>query len=121
MKKFMGTFILSIVMMFIGGFVTYAATSNYYADLLYRQKEQIQNQLEEIYNERNKQVGKMVHNDMVMYVETKRNYVIEEMERYIDEKVYSDVNRRLNEHSKYVDEAADRLIEELKEYIDSLE
>lgn len=119
MKK--KTMIVALVLSFmLGGVSTYAATKNYYAELLLNQKEQIQNELKEVYQERNKHTGKQVHNDMVMYVETKRQDILDEMHAYIDEKIGSDVNNRLNEHTKHVDEAADQLVKELKEYIDSL-
>lgn len=114
--------VLTIVGSFLfGSLTTYAATSNYYANLLLGQKEQIQDQLKETYNERIKQTNQMIHHDMVMYVETKRNDIINEMNEYIDQKVGSDVNNRLNEHSQYVNKAADDLVKELKEYIDSLD
>lgn len=112
--SFLGVFLL-------GGVTAYAMTSNYYADLLLRQQKQIEKELYDIYFEKRNHANKAVHNDMVMYVETKRQEILEEMNDYIDNKVQSGATNRLNEYTRYVDEAADQLIKELKEYIDSLE
>lgn len=112
---------LTIIGSFLLGGVTSFAATNYYADLLLGQKDQMKEELEKVYLERSKHTGKHVHNDMIMYVETKRQDILDEMYDYIDEKIGSDVNNRLNEHTKYVDEAAEQLVKELKEYIDNLE
>lgn len=110
---------LVLISMLVGGGLTYAAT-NYYADLVTNQKEQIQKELEQAYEERQAEIGKQVHNDMVMYASTSRDAMVERLKKYMNEKLNQEPQDRMNKHSAEIDKAVSQLEKELEKYIDNL-
>lgn len=103
-----------------GGTVTFAATTNYYADLLARQQEQMEEEITKFYTERYKEVGQMQHRDMVTSVELARQEILEEAERYAEEVIQKDAYKRRKEHAEAIQKEKERIMAEIKEMIDNL-
>ncbi|PAV30237.1 hypothetical protein CIL05_07150 [Virgibacillus profundi] len=116
-KKVVG---LLMVGLLLGGTVTYAAT-NYYADLILNQEDQMMNEISEYYNQNFKERGELQHRDMVHYATMERESLMDRMKSKIDEKVASDADNRRKEHVKHIDNAVTGLEEELLNYINELE
>ncbi|MEC5425403.1 hypothetical protein QGM71_18130 [Virgibacillus sp. C22-A2] len=110
----------TLLAMLLGGGATYAATSNYYADLVTNQKEQLEGILKASHAEREKEIGQEVHHDMVMYASTQRDELLQRMQVYLKENMAGEQQERMNMHSKEIDKAVEQLEKELKAYIDSL-
>ncbi|MFC4025012.1 hypothetical protein ACFOUV_14555 [Oceanobacillus longus] len=117
MKK--KTITLTILTFLAGATVTFAGT-NYYADLLAGQKEQIKQEVEEVYEVRQAEMGEQIQHDMVMVVETERQRIMEEAESYLNQKLNEQQQGRMNEHTAEIQAEADRILEELKIEIDQL-
>lgn len=103
-----------------GGTVTFAATTNYYADLLARQQEQMEEEITDFYTERYKEVGQLQHRDMVTSVELARQEILKEAERYAEEVIQRDANKRRKEHQEAINKEKERILAEIKEMINSL-
>lgn len=110
---------LTIIAFLLGSAVTFAA-SNYYADLLTGQQEQIIQEIEEVYTTRQDEIGQQIHHDMVMVVETERQRVMNEAEGYLKQKLNVDQQGRMDEHTAAIQAEADRIIKEIKIEIDEL-
>lgn len=104
----------------IGSSVTYAATSNYYADLVLNQKEQIQKELDKTYIDKHNEMSKQVHNDMVMKASTSRDEMVDRLHKYMDQQIRTEQQKRMNSHTSAIDSAAKQLESELKQYIDDM-
>lgn len=110
--------LVAVGSLLVGSGVTFAMT-NYYYQLLLDQSDSIKQELSDHYDEEIERIGTQVHNDMVMYVETKKNEVVTNAHSYLDDKLVNEQQDRMNEHTKEIDKAADQLEAELKAYIDS--
>ncbi|WP_087973588.1 hypothetical protein [Oceanobacillus rekensis] len=110
---------LTILAFLLGSAVTFAA-SNYYADLLAEQQEQIEQGIEEVYKARQDEISEQIHHDMVTVVETERQRVMNEAESYLKQKLSEEQQGRMNEHTAAIRAEADRIIEEIKIEIDQL-
>ncbi len=110
---------LAIVTFLAGATVTYAA-ANYYAQLLAEQQEQMTQEVEEIYEVRQAEMGEQIRHDMVMVVETERQRIMEEATNYLHEKLNQQQQDRMNEHTAEIRAEADRILKELKIEIDQL-
>lgn len=117
MKKTIVTVALTASLISSG--VTFAAT-NYYADLVTGQKEQIKTELLNEYKERKQHMSKQVHNDMVMYASTSRDKLVKEVNSYMQEKLNQEQQDRMNMHAAEINKAVESLEADLKAYIDEL-
>lgn len=103
----------------LGGGTVFAA-GNYYADLVLGQKEQIKEGINQAYDQRQEEIGKQVHNDMVMLVSTEVEGMKERLDQKLKEGLDAEQNRRMNIHSKEIKNAAEQLEIELNDYITDL-
>ncbi|MFC4558022.1 hypothetical protein ACFO3D_07350 [Virgibacillus kekensis] len=112
--------IMTLCALLLGGGVTYAAATNYYANLLARQQGQMEDIIEKKYNERINEIGEQVHHDMVMLASTERDRILKEAEEYLKTKLDAEQQARMNEHSKAIKAESERILKELKAKIDEL-
>lgn len=110
---------LTLASFLVGGGLTYAAT-NYYADLVLSQEQQLKDLLLEQYETREKEIGQQVHHDMVMYASTQRDALLERMEQYLKDKLDGEQQDRMNMHAEEINKAIESLEVELTEYIDGI-
>ena len=111
---------LLIAGMALGGAVTYGAVSNYYTDILKVQQPSMEKELEEHYNELNSEIGRQVHADTILYVDIKRNELLQGAHDYLDETMGGEAQRRLNSHRQAIDEMAEQIEQELRQFVDEL-
>lgn len=104
----------------IGGTVTYAA-SNYYADLLSGQQEQMSKEVKRNYEKLSQEIGEVQHHDMVSFVEDRRQEILDEVNEYAKVKISNDATARREEHTRAVNQEVERMVKELKEFVDTLE
>ncbi len=112
--------ILTIGALLLGSGVTYAAAANYYAELLAGQQGQMEDIIEQNYEERINEVGEQVHHDMVMYVSTERDQILKEAQAYLKTKLDKEQQDRMNEHSQAIQAESERILDELKLKVDKL-
>lgn len=117
MKKKIFSF---VVLSFIFGGVVSATAINYYADLLYAQKDQMSDIVKDEYEEKMDHAQFQVHNDMIMFVETERERIQKEAIDYMNEKVQQEQSDLMLEHSQAIEKAADDILDQLKQDIDQL-
>ena len=104
--------------MLLGSTATYALTSNYYANLLLNQKDQMKAEITKQYEAWNDEVGQQIHRDLVTKVATEREKVESEVDSYLKEKINADITKRLNQNTVEIQKAAEELKAELKQHID---
>ncbi|PKR79177.1 hypothetical protein CEY16_05365 [Halalkalibacillus sediminis] len=109
MKKVIAFLLVGLL---LGSGTTYAA-SNYYADLLGNQEDQIKNELMKFYEEQSKMRNKQVHNDLVIYVASQRQDLIDYFEPIIQDEINREAVNSQSEHAEAVDEKVKQLKEKI--------
>ncbi|MGP4106103.1 hypothetical protein [Virgibacillus sp. L01] len=112
--------VLTLGALLLGSGVTYAAATNYYADLLAGQQGQMGDIIEQGYEERVNEVGEQVHHDMVTYVSTERDRILKEAQAYLKTKLDKEQQDKMNEHSQAIQAESERILNELKLKVDEL-
>lgn len=120
MKKVVGSIIAGVLLVGITATTVYATVSNYYAELLYNQKEQMQIEVKEVYDELSQRNGEDNHRNLVVYVDGKRIEILDNVTEHVKSVVTEDSRGRLEEHTKIIDEVAEQLEAELIEYVNQL-
>jgi hypothetical protein len=100
--------------------ITYAATNNYYSELLSGQEDQIKTDILNLYNEKEQEAGKRNHNDLVLKVENEKQEIVSEMNKYLEDRIREEANIRLNDSTKEIEAKSEEMKISTKAYIDSL-
>ncbi|MDQ0352357.1 5-methylthioribose kinase [Alkalibacillus filiformis] len=110
MKKILLPLIVGLI---LGGSITVYASSNYFADALSNQDEQIKNILMEHYEDMYKQRGQQQHTDMMSVVQSEREAILDYFKPKIEELVHDEADQRREEHIKAIEQASNELIEDI--------
>ncbi|GAA0469694.1 hypothetical protein [Alkalibacillus silvisoli] len=116
MKKVLLSLTIGLI---LGGSITvFASGSNYFADALSNQDEQIKNILMDHYEEIYQQRGQKQHTDMMSVVQSEREEIMEYFKPKIEELVHDEADQRREDHINAIEQAASELREDIYEMLD---